>query len=243
MITRRDAIKSIGVSAVSISAGIQLFSGTPLNAEETGQTAAGEFILPPLPYAYDALEPSIDAVTMTIHHDKHHAGYVKKLNAAIAESPSLKDKNIEFLLADIDAIPESVRMAVRNNGGGHYNHSLFWSSLTPNAAALEGPLLASIEKTFGSFDAFKTAMEKGGGSVFGSGWVWLSLDKNKTLIIETTANQDNPISHGNTPLLGIDVWEHAYYLKYQNRRTDYLSTLWNVINWPEITLRYQRGSA
>lgn len=195
--------------------------------------------LPALPYAKNALEPHIDATTMEIHHGKHHQTYITKLNAALEGHPDLAAKSIEDLIADIDALPESVRAAVRNNGGGHANHSLFWKLMAPNAGGQPtGALATAIESTFGSFDAFKEKFEAAGANRFGSGWAWLIKNKEGALEITSTANQDSPLMSGDTPLLGCDVWEHAYYLNYQNRRPDYLKAFWNVVNWSEVAARF-----
>lgn len=195
--------------------------------------------LPALPYAKDALEPHIDATTMGIHHGKHHQTYITKLNAALEGHPDLATKSIEDLIADIDALPESVRAAVRNNGGGHANHSLFWKLMAPNAGGKPtGALASAIESTFGSFDAFKEKFEAAGANRFGSGWAWLIKNKKGALEITSTPNQDSPLMSGDTPLLGCDVWEHAYYLNYQNRRPDYLKAFWNVVNWSEVAARF-----
>ncbi|HVX14870.1 MAG TPA: superoxide dismutase [Pirellulales bacterium] len=199
------------------------------------------YSVPPLPYAFDALEPHIDAKTMEIHHDKHHAAYVTNLNNAIANT-DLGNQSIESLCANIDKVPENIRQAVRNNGGGHANHSLFWTIMGPNAGGQpSGPLADAIKNELGGFDAFKDAFAKAGMGRFGSGWAWLSLDKSKKLIVESTPNQDNPLMHGNTPIVGCDVWEHAYYLKYQNRRADYLAAWWNVVNWSAVAERYTQA--
>jgi Fe-Mn family superoxide dismutase len=195
--------------------------------------------VPDLPYAKDALEPHLDAQTMEIHHDKHHAAYVSKLNAAIEGNADLEAKSIEDLIADLSAVPEAIRGAVRNNGGGHANHSLFWTSLSPNGGGSPGgDLAAAIDSTFGSYDAFKEQFEAAGATRFGSGWAWLILNQDGKLEVTSTPNQDSPIMDGNTPLLGVDVWEHAYYLKYQNRRPDYLKAVWNVIDWEAVGKRY-----
>jgi Fe-Mn family superoxide dismutase len=195
------------------------------------------FEVPPLPYAPDALEPHIDAQTMTIHHDKHHQAYVDKLNAAL-EGTEHADRPIDEIIADLDSIPEDKRTAVRNQGGGHLNHSLFWPSMGPDCGgAPDGDLGAAIDEAFGSFDDFKSKFEAAGAGQFGSGWAWLVID-NGTLAVTSTANQDNPISNGQIPLLGNDVWEHAYYLKYQNKRPDYLKAWWNTVDWKEIGKRY-----
>ncbi len=195
------------------------------------------FEVPPLPYAPEALEPHIDAQTMSIHHDKHHQAYVDKLNAAL-EGTEHADRPIDEIIADLDAIPEDKRTAVRNHGGGHLNHSLFWPSMSADGGgAPDGDLGAAIDEAFGSLDDFKGKFEAAGAGQFGSGWAWLVLD-NGALAVTSTPNQDNPISSGQIPLLGNDVWEHAYYLKYQNRRPDYLKAWWNTVNWTEIAARY-----
>ena len=200
------------------------------------------FEVPALPYAYDALEPHIDAQTMTIHHDKHHQAYVDKLNAAL-DATEFADKPIEEIIADLDAIPEDKRGPVRNNGGGHLNHSLFWPTMSPDGGgAPDGDLGAAIDAAFGSFDDFKENFEAAGVGQFGSGWAWLVLDGG-ALAITSTANQDNPLSAGKTPLLGNDVWEHAYYLKYQNKRPDYLKAWWNTVDWSVVAERYGAASA
>jgi superoxide dismutase, Fe-Mn family len=191
--------------------------------------------LPALPYATNALEPHIDTQTMEIHHGKHHNAYVTNLNKAIAGKADLEAKSIEELVANLDAVPADIRNAVRNNGGGHLNHSFFWKIIGPNAGgAPTGKLAEDINATFGSFDAFKEKFEAAGLTRFGSGWAWLILNKAGNLEVTSTANQDSPVSDGNKPLLGCDVWEHAYYLKYQNRRPDYLKAFWNVVNWTEV---------
>jgi Fe-Mn family superoxide dismutase len=193
--------------------------------------------VPPLPYDYTALEPHIDEQTMRIHHDKHHQAYVDKVNAAL-EGTEHADKSIEDVIANLDAIPEDKRTAVRNNGGGHLNHTLFWVSMSPDGGgAPEGELADAIDSAFGSFDAFKEQFETAGVNRFGSGWAWLVLDGGQ-LAVTSTANQDNPLSEGKTPLLGNDVWEHAYYLKYQNKRPDYLKAWWNVVAWGKVAERY-----
>jgi superoxide dismutase, Fe-Mn family len=197
------------------------------------------FELPKLPYAVDALEPYIDAQTMTIHHDKHHQAYVTNLNAAIEKHPELAGKSLENLLMDLNAVPEDIRTAVRNNGGGTWNHTMFWEIMGPNAGgAPKGGLAQAIDSAFGSFDTFKSELEKAGMGRFGSGWAWL-VKKGNGLAIVSTANQDNPMSEGMTPVMGVDVWEHAYYLKYQNRRAEYLSNWWNVVNWDAVAARYR----
>jgi len=197
------------------------------------------FELPALPYAFNALEPHIDARTMEIHHDKHHAGYVNNLNKALEGHPDLQSKSLEQLLGSLDSLPENIRTAVRNNGGGHSNHSLFWQIMAPNAGgAPSGALAAAINKAFGSFDAFKDQFAAAGGSRFGSGWAWLLVAADGSLSISSTPNQDSPLMEGKKAVLGIDVWEHAYYLNYQNRRPDYIKAWWNVVNWAEVARRY-----
>ena len=201
------------------------------------------FTLPPLPYDFAALEPHIDAKTMEIHHGKHHQAYVNNLNAAIEKAPELKDKPLEELLKNLNAAPESVRTAVRNNGGGHWNHSFFWQIMGPKAGGEpKGALGDAIKSSFGGFDKFKEQFAAAGGGRFGSGWAWLLNDGGK-LSITSTPNQDNPLMEGKSPnsdLLGIDVWEHAYYLKYQNRRPDYIAAWWNVVNWDAVAKRFGR---
>jgi Fe-Mn family superoxide dismutase len=196
------------------------------------------FELPKLPYAEDALEPYIDAQTMNIHHTKHHQTYITNLNAAIEKHPELSGKSLEDLLADLNAIPEDIRMAVRNHGGGTWNHNLFWEIMGPKmGGSPSGELTQALESAFGSFDAFKDEFTKAATTRFGSGWAWL-VQKGDGLAVVSTANQDTPLSEGMTPILGIDVWEHAYYLKYQNRRPEYISNWWNVVNWDEVARRY-----
>ena len=196
--------------------------------------------LPELPYPHDALEPHIDAQTMEIHHDKHHQAYVTNVNAAL-EGTDLAGTPIEDILRDLSAVPDDKRNAVRNNGGGHYNHSLFWESMSPDGGgAPEGALAEAIDSAFGSFDDFKTKVKETGVGQFGSGWAWLVHD-GSGLAVVGSANQDNPISQGQTPLLGVDVWEHAYYLKYQNKRPDYVAAWWNVVNWDAAEARFNRA--
>jgi len=200
------------------------------------------FTLPPLPYDYAVLEPHIDEQTMRIHHDKHHAAYVNNLNAALESQPALQSKSIDALIADLASLPESIRTAVRNNGGGHYNHTLFWDLMAPGGAkAPQGKLADAINASFGGFDAFKEQFAKAGLGRFGSGWAWLSRAADGKLVLESTANQDCPLSEGRYPVLGCDVWEHAYYLHYQNRRADYLAAWWNVANWTVAGSRYETG--
>ena len=197
------------------------------------------FELPDLPYAYDALEPHIDARTMEIHHSKHHQGYTTKLNAAL-EGTDWADKPIEETLASLDTLPEEKRTAVRNNGGGFLNHGIFWTTMSPNGGGEPtGKLATAIDRDFGSFEAFKEAFANAAKGQFGSGWAWLEVKDDGTLQVHGHANQDNPVMHGAHPVLGIDVWEHAYYLNYQNRRPDYVEAWWNVVNWDEADRRYR----
>ncbi|MEM6326119.1 MAG: superoxide dismutase [Bacteroidota bacterium] len=197
------------------------------------------FTLPDLPYAYDALEPHIDARTMEIHHSKHHQGYTNKLNAVL-DGTEWADRPIEETLASLDALPEDKQTAVRNNGGGFLNHGIFWTTMSPSGGgAPTGDLAAAIDEHFGSFDAFKEAFSAAAKGQFGSGWAWLAINDEGRLHIHGMPNQDNPVMHGDKPLLGIDVWEHAYYLNYQNRRPDYVEAWWNVINWDEVDRRYR----
>ena len=203
--------------------------------------------LPKLPYAPDALEPHVDARTMDIHHGKHHAAYVANLNAALDRHPELHGRGLEDLLRNLAAVPEDIRAAVRNNGGGHYNHSLFWTWLTPRGGAPKAELARALDAAFGSVDTFKAEFQKTGLSRFGSGWVWLTVREGK-LCVCSTPNQDAPIMTGvaecpGEPILGVDVWEHAYYLKYQNRRADYLAAWWNVVNWEQVGERYAAAKA
>jgi Fe-Mn family superoxide dismutase len=198
------------------------------------------FTTPDLPYAYDALEPYIDTMTMQIHHDKHHTGYTGKLNAAL-EGSGFEDKTIEELLAGLSTLPDSIRTAVQNNGGGHFNHSLFWEIMAPKAGGEPaGALAKAIDRDLGGFDAFVKSFSNAAATRFGSGWAWLASDSSGTLQILSTANQDNPLSSGLVPVLGLDVWEHAYYLKYQNRRPEYIENFFNVVNWAKVAGNYEK---
>jgi superoxide dismutase, Fe-Mn family len=197
-----------------------------------------KYEVPALPYAYNALEPHIDEQTMIIHHDRHHVGYVNNLNAALEGQEDLSSKSVEDLISNLNAVPENIRTAVRNNGGGHANHSLFWTVMAPNGGgAPTGELADAINSTFGSFEAFKEQFSKAAATRFGSGWAWLVVDNGK-LAVTSTPNQDSPLMEGKTPILGVDVWEHAYYLKYQNKRPDYISAFFNVVNWNEVNKRF-----
>ncbi len=234
MITRRTAIQTLATATTALAAG-NLFAQAPAVA------APEVFKLPPLGYDYEALEPAIDAETMKIHHDKHHAAYVAKLNAAIAKAPDLASKSIEDLLKNLDAAPEAVRTDIRNHGGGHYNHALFWQLLKKGTGGPQGDLLKAIEAAFGSVAKWQEAFNDAALKQFGSGWSWLVLRGGK-LTVEATANQDTPLSKGGLPLLGVDVWEHAYYLRYQNRRADYLKAFQDVINWEFVGQRFAKDT-
>ncbi len=200
--------------------------------------------VPPLPYDYTALAPHIDEQTMHLHHDKHHQTYVTNVNNALANHPDLAALSVEELVSNLDRVPEDIRTAVRNNGGGHANHSLFWQIMAPNAGgAPTGALADAITQTFESFDSFKGQIAKAGAGQFGSGWAWLVVDGSGGLKIVALPNQDSPLSQGLTPILGVDVWEHAYYLTYQNRRPDYIAAWWNVVNWPEVARRYAAATS
>ncbi|CAM4512122.1 MAG: superoxide dismutase [Paenibacillus macerans] len=196
--------------------------------------------LPALPYPANALEPYIDEQTMNIHHDRHHNTYVTNLNAALESAPALQNKSVEELISDLGSVPENIRTAVRNNGGGHANHSLFWTVIGPGGGgAPSGAVASAIDSDLGGFDKFKEEFTKAATTRFGSGWAWLVVGKDGKLAVTSTPNQDNPLSEGQTPILGLDVWEHAYYLKYQNKRPDYIAAFWNIINWDEVNRRYE----
>src|SRR5258706_10900788 len=231
MITRRQALKTTALATAACSSVPSLNISSAQAAPAGSAAPTGPFTLPPLPYSFDALEPHIDARTMEIHHDKHHATYVANLNKAVADSPELGKKSVEDLLKNLNTLPEKVRTAVRNQGGGHYNHTLFWQMMKKNGGGQpKGELAAAIDRSFASFSGFKDKLTETATKVFGSGWAWLLMD-GKELKIESAPNQDAPISQGKEPLLGIDVWEHAYYLKYQNRRPEYIAAWFNVVNW------------
>jgi Fe-Mn family superoxide dismutase len=238
MMTRRQALKTTALASAVCATAATLRTASA----QTSAGPNGPFTLPPLPYSYDALEPHIDATTMQIHHDKHPAAYVTNLNKAVADFPDLGKKRVDDLLKDLSAAPEKVRTALRNQGGGHYNHTLFWQMMKKGGGGLpSGELLRGLEKRFGSFAAFKDEMTKVALGQFGSGWAWLVLDANKQLSVEPTANQDSPISQNKQPLLGVDVWEHAYYLKYQNRRPDYVAAFFQVVDWDFVSARYKQA--
>ena len=246
--TRRQALKTLTAAALASTT----LGRFPALAQTVASAAApapakpapvGPFYLPPLPYAYSALEPYIDTETMYLHHDKHHGSYVAKLNLAVVQEPSLAaTTDIDDLLKNLDAVPELIRTVVRNNGGGHSNHSLFWQTLrTNNLTKINGPggaFAQALADDLGGLDKFKEDAAKAGAGLFGSGWVWLVLDGGKKLTLLTLPNQDSPLIEGHYPLFGIDVWEHAYYLKYHNLRADYIKAIWNVVNWDFISDRY-----
>jgi superoxide dismutase, Fe-Mn family len=196
--------------------------------------------LPPLPYAFDALEPHIDAQTMQIHHDRHHQTYVNNLNAALEKHPELANRDLEDLLRNLSSVPEDIRTAVRNNGGGHHNHSLFWQIMGPNGGSPSGGIAQALEK-LGGLDEVKKQVNANGAGRFGSGWSWIAVESGGNLWLGSTANQDTPLMEGRTPILGVDVWEHAYYLKYQNRRPDYLAAWWNTVNWAKVEELYRKA--
>jgi Fe-Mn family superoxide dismutase len=234
MMTRRKALKTTAL-VTTVAAVV------PKALAQAAAAPTGPFTLPPLPYAFDALEPHIDAKTMEIHHDRHHKAYVDNLNKALAEAPApFQQWSVDDLLTRLDGVPQNIRTAVRNNGGGHYNHSLFWQMMKKGGGGEpKGELAKAIDASFGGFGTFKDAFAKAGLGQFGSGWAWLVVASGK-LAIQATPNQDNPITQGAQPLLGIDVWEHAYYLKYQNKRADYIAAWWNVVNWDFVAERYAK---
>ena len=224
-------MQRIGLAATACATGAAGFGAPAQTPPPATAAPTGPYQLPPLPYPVDALEPHLDARTMEIHHGKHHAAYVQNLNKAVAEFPALAGKSVEALVQDLAAIPEKIRTAVRNHGGGHANHALFWQLLKRNEGGQpKGALAKAIETKFGSYDSFRQEFTKAALSVFGSGWAWLTVESGG-LRLETTPNQDTPCSSGRAPILGLDVWEHAYYLKYQNRRADYIAAFFNVIHW------------
>jgi Fe-Mn family superoxide dismutase len=238
--TRRQAIKTLTAAALASTAlgRLPVYAQTPATTPAAA-APTGPFKLPPLPYAYDALEPYIDTETMHLHHDKHHKAYVTKLNEALAKEPSFTPPaNVDDLVKNLDTVPESIRTAVRNQGGGHANHSLFWLTLSAKSGAPKGDFAQALTDDVGGLDKLKAEMAEQGGKLFGSGWVWLVLDGGKKLTILTLPNQDSPLTEGHYPLWGIDVWEHAYYLKYHNVRADYIAAIWNVVNWDFVSDRY-----
>lgn len=240
-INRRDALRTLTLGTLATLATTTSRAAEPAPTAAALPATEGPFVLQPLPYAADALEPHIDAQTMQIHHGKHHAAYVQKLNAAVAGSPELSKRSVEDLVRELDRVPEDLRTAVRNHGGGHANHTLFWQTLSKDGGKPPtGELAKAIEKRFGTFDALKDKLSKSAAGVFGSGWAWLTVGTGHTLMVEATPNQDSPLTQGRVPLLGIDVWEHAYYLKYQNRRPDYVAAFFNVVDWNVVAERYAK---
>jgi superoxide dismutase, Fe-Mn family len=235
---RRDVLRS-GIGAASLALADKFLLSTALAADpKLGYT------LPPLPYAYDALLPHVDTLTMQIHHDKHHAAYVDNLNKALADHPALKQKDPITLLREISTVPEPIRQTVINNAGGHVNHSLFWQMMAPSAGGVPtGELAKAIDAAFGSFDKFKAAFSEAGMKRFGSGWAWLVVGPGGKLEITSSPNQDSPFMTGSYPILGLDVWEHAYYLKHQNKRADYIQAWWNVVNWPYVAKLYEQAKS
>jgi superoxide dismutase, Fe-Mn family len=228
-----------GCALVGRQSGTASATPTSTPTQISANNPPGAIQLPPLPYAYEALEPHIDAQTMRFHHDKHHGTYVKNVNDALAKHPELKGKSIESLLKDLNSVPEDIRTIIKNNGGGHVNHSMFWRIMRPSGGGEpNGAIASAIKDTFGSFSNFKKQFDEAATKRFGSGWVWLVRNRDGKIEITTTANQDTPLSEGKFPIMGNDVWEHAYYLKYQNRRAEYLTAWWNVINWDEVNSRY-----
>ncbi len=243
---RRHALKTLALGAATLPLlpnGAHALAGPPAAAPAASPPApapAGPFSLPPLAYAFDALEPAIDAQTMQIHHDKHHAAYVANLNKAVAGRKEVEGWTLDQLLRDLAKVPEDIRTAVRNHGGGHANHSLFWTQLKRDGAKRPaGELAAAIDSAFGSFDAFRAKFDAAAAGVFGSGWAWLVADAKGALRVVATPNQDSPLTNGDAPLLGLDVWEHAYYLKYQNRRAEYVTAFASVVDWDSVSARYR----
>jgi Fe-Mn family superoxide dismutase len=238
MMTRRDALKTTALATAAVSAAM-----LPRSAQAQAAAPAGPFTLPALPYAFDALEPHLDAKTMEIHHDRHHQAYVTNLNKAVAGNADLAKTGLDELIRHLDDVPEAVRTAVRNNGGGHYNHSLFWRWMKKGGGGQpKGALARAIDQKFGGFDKFKADFSDTAMKTFGSGWAWLIVEE-KQLKIVSTPNQDTPLSHSRHPILGLDVWEHAYYLKYQNKRADYVSAFFNVINWDTVAELFEKEPA
>jgi superoxide dismutase, Fe-Mn family len=240
MMTRREALQTTALITTAAVLTGPAISSAHGQAGPPAPGPAGPHKLPALPYAFDALEPHIDAQTMQIHHGKHHQAYVTNLNKALAGHEDLARKPIQDLVKELNRVPEEIRTAVRNNGGGHYNHSLFWQMLKKGAGEPKGELKNAIEKKFGSYDKFKQDFSDAATKVFGSGWAWLTVE-GKELKIESAPNQDSPLTQGRLPLLGLDVWEHAYYLKYQNRRPEYIAAFFNVINWDFVTERFRQA--
>jgi Fe-Mn family superoxide dismutase len=234
-------------SRIANAAEREIITANHINSHDNtlvAQAPTDEFTLAPLPYGYDALDPYIDQETMTIHHDKHHAKYVKNLNEAIALHPDLKGQSVEELLLALDTLPEDIITIVRNNGGGHANHTMFWSIMTPDSQGEPtGEIATAITQTFGDFATFQAEFNQAGAKQFGSGWAWLVMNEQQELEVISTANQDSPLLENKYPIMGNDVWEHAYYLKYQNNRDDYLDAWWNVVNWDEVNKRFQAAKS
>lgn len=237
MLNRRDALKTLSLTTAAALAG--RLQASAQTATPAVAPAADLFVLPPLPFAPDALEPRLDAQTMTVHHSKHHAAYVQNLNKALAPYPKYHTQPLDVLLGHLDLLPPDIMTTVRNNGGGHANHSLFWKCLTPaSGEPPQGDFLNAVVETFGSFANFQEQMTKAALGVFGSGWAWLSLDSTHKLRVESLPNQDSPLMFSRQPVFGLDVWEHAYYLRYQNRRAEYLASIWNVVDWQFVAGHY-----
>jgi Fe-Mn family superoxide dismutase len=241
MMTRRKAIKAAALVGATLATLPDAFAQNT-NVPAVAAAPSGPFTLPPLPYSYDALEPYIDARTMEIHHNRHHAAFVANLNRAVAEFPDAATMSVDDMLKNLNAIPEKIRTTVRNNGGGHINHSLFWDVLKADGGEPSGDLATAINSTFGSFDTFKENFTRASLGIFGSGWAWLVIGPNRQLSIVTTPNQDSPVMQGQQPVLGLDMWEHAFYLKYQYRRPDYVAAFYHVINWDFVAKRYKKFS-
>lgn len=241
-LNRRQFLSVLGMGTVSVGMTMITLPNGAAGAQAAELSPSGsDFEVPPLPYAYEALEPYIDRQTMKLHHDKHHAAYVKNLNAAIAKHPELREKSLESLLKDLGTVPQDIRTTVRNNGGGHLNHSLFWESMSPDGGGEPvGAIARALQATFGDVVTFKQQFNQAGMAQFGSGWVWLVVTSGGKLQVITTPNQDSPLMQGYRPILGNDVWEHAYYLTYQNRRNEYLEAWWNVVNWAEVNRRFEQ---
>jgi Fe-Mn family superoxide dismutase len=243
---RRTAIKQMsGLAGAALLTTTSVKASTSLDGAQAAPTpapaAAGPFSLPPLPYAYDALEPYFDTETMHLHHDKHHQSYVDKLNAAVAGHPELASRTVFDLVANLDAMPMNLLTAIRNQGGGHANHSFWWETLGKGSAAPTGELAKAIDTKFGSFSGFQEKLTAAATGVFGSGWAWLVVLPGGTLDITTTANQDSPLTVGHKPVVGIDVWEHSYYLKYKNKRPDYVKAYFSVVNWDSVSAKFAEG--
>jgi Fe-Mn family superoxide dismutase len=246
-INRRNFLVLLGATTGTLALGNFACVSKPVEkplSDNKQNQGTQTFKLPPLPYAYNALEPHIDTKTMQFHHDKHHATYVKNLNTVLSKYPQLKSKSAEDLLRNLNSVPKDIRTTIRNNGGGHLNHSMFWEIMSPRGGGEpKGAIAKAIQESFSSFNAFKQQFNEAGSKHFGSGWAWLVRGKDGKLQVMSTANQDSPLMEGIFPIMGNDLWEHAYYLKYQNRRADYLNAWWNVVNWNEVNKRFERAMA